>query len=225
MKSIFGITGCIFLLLYLGIALGVTTERQWVNEFDLLLINVIQAQISDPMTGLIALLTDIGGVKEIIGVTILVVVVLWIKRMYIAGLWLGGTVLLCVGMLTIMKIIIDRARPDILVIATEQSQSFPSGHATVSTIFYGLIGLTLVLLMKKLWHKIIITAIISLIISFVMLSRIYLGAHFPTDVLAGLFFGLAAVFISSSMYQLTLPYLRRFLFQMKLNDKSPFLMK
>jgi len=225
MKKTFGIIGCIFLLLYSGIVLGVLTERQWVNEFDFLLINVIQSQVSDPLSVLVAILTDIGGVKEIIAVTILVIAVLWIKRMYVAGLWLGGTVLLSVGLLTVMKILIGRARPDILVIATEQSQSFPSGHSAVSTIFYGLIGLTMVLLMKKLWHKVFITVIVSMIISFVTLSRIYLGAHFPTDVLGGLFFGLAGVFISISMYQLTLPHLQKFLLQMKLKDKSPLLMK
>src|SRR5690625_7728676 len=94
MKKTFGIIGCIFLLLYSGIVLGVLTERQWVNEFDFLLINVIQSQVSDPLSVLVAILTDIGGVKEIIAVTILVIAVLWIKRMYVAGLWLGGTVLL-----------------------------------------------------------------------------------------------------------------------------------
>lgn len=225
MKRTFGITGSVFLLIFLGITVGVITEKQWVYTFDITLINFIQAHITPSLTAVASTLTDIGGVREIIVVTILVTIVLWIRRRYIAGLWLGGTVLLCVVILTFMKILVGRERPDILVIATEQSQSFPSGHSTLSTVFYGLLGLTLLMLIKKIWQKIIIVTIISLIISFVLLSRIYLGAHFPTDVLGGFFFGLANIFISLSVYQLSLPCLQKLLFQWKLNDRSPILFK
>ena len=176
------------------------------------------------MSGLVAILTDIGGVKEIIAVTILVIAVLWIKRMYVAGLWLGGTVLLSVGLLTVMKILIGRARPDILVIATEQSQSFPSGHSAVSTIFYGLIGLTMVLLMKNFGIRFYYSHCFNDYQLCDALKNIFRCA-FPDRRARWFILWSGGCFISISMYQLTLPHLQKFLLQMKLKDKSPLLMK
>lgn len=225
MRKFFGITGCIFLLIFLGITIGVITEKQWVYTFDITLINFIQSFVSPPLTAVVSILTDIGGVREIIFLTILVTGFLFLRKWYIAGLWLGGTVLFSTVILTFMKIFVGRERPDILVIATEQSQSFPSGHSTLSTVFYGLLGFTLIILVKKISQKIIIAATASLIISFVMLSRIYLGAHFPSDVLGGLTFGSASTLISLYVYQFSLPYLQKFLLQWKLVDRSPVLFK
>ncbi|WP_462421887.1 phosphatase PAP2 family protein [Salinicoccus sp. Marseille-QA3877] len=225
MRRFSGVTGCIFLLIFLGISIGVITEKQWVYTFDITWINFIQSFITPPLTAVVSILTDIGGVREIIFLTILVTVFLFLRKWYAAGLWLGGTVLFSTVILTFIKIFVGRERPDILVIATEQSQSFPSGHSTLSTVFYGLLGFTFITLAKKTSQKIIIAATASLIIGFVMLSRIYLGAHFPSDVLGGLSFGSASTLISLYVYQFSLPYLQKFLLQWKLADRSPVLFK
>ena len=224
MKKVLGITGCIFLLIYLIIAGGVYTESKWVDTLDLALIHLIQGQITETVTAAVSILTDIGGIRQVIVLTVIVTAVLLIKKMYVAGFWLSGTMMLCPVLLTvIMKMAVDRERPDFLVLATEQSQSFPSGHTTASTIFYGLIGTALILAVKGLWKKLAITAVTLMIITFVMLSRIYLGAHFPTDVLGGFCFGIASVFLSISVYQFVLAHLQKLLLKWNLHDKSPSL--
>lgn len=222
----FNITGIIFLSIFLIISIGVITENEWVSTFDRILIEVIQSQVTEGGAAVINVLTDIGGVSETTTVTIIITVILLFRRMYAAGIWFGLTVLLSAGMLvSMMKSAIGRERPDIMVIATEQSMSFPSGHTTAATVFYGMLGLILILILKKLWAKIVIGVIASLIILFVMLSRIYLGVHFPTDVLGGLSFGLAVIFISVSVYHSALPRIQRLLLKYNLNDKSPSLIK
>ena len=105
----------------------------------------------------------------------------------------------------------------------ETSLSYPSGHTIASVLFYGFLALGLILILKKLSHKIIIGIIAALIILFIMTSRVYLGVHFPSDVLGGLFFGLASIFISVSLYQFTMPKLQKWMKKKNITDRSPSL--
>ena len=85
----------------------------------------------------------------------------------------------------IIKTAICRERPCI-----HPGYSFPSGHTAVTACFYGiLIYLTLHYVRSQFW-RIFLTTIFSLMIFMVALSRLWLGVHFLTDVLAGLCLGL-----------------------------------
>ena len=224
MKKTFSITGGVFLLLYILIAVSVVTDRQWVERIDLYFIQAIQSKVTESGAGIISFWTDIGGTEGIVILTLLVTVVLFIKKMYVAGFWFGMTVLISPGILVhLMKRLIDRDRPEFLRLAAETSQSFPSGHSTASTVFFGLSGIILILLVLKLWKRIIIAVMTLTIILFVMASRIYLGVHFPTDVLAGFSFGTSTVLLSISLYHIVRPKFQGWLRSKDIFDKSPSL--
>ncbi|CAG0948879.1 MAG: PAP2 superfamily protein [Candidatus Methanoperedens nitroreducens] len=78
--------------------------------------------------------------------------------------------------------------PDYLHKVTENNFGFPSGHAQVSSGFWGYLGIR----SKK--KQIIITG--AVIVLLVSLSRLYLGVHYPGDVIGGIIFGLMVAFIS-----------------------------
>lgn len=218
--------GFIFLFIYLIIAGSVMTNSQWVSVVDLTIIEIIQSNVTENRSTVISFLTNIGGVEEVILLTLAVIIILFIKKMYVAGFWFGMTILISPGILTsIMKLIVNRDRPQFMQLAVESSQSFPSGHSTASTVFYGLIGVSLILLVSTLWKRVVIGFVTLILIFFVMSSRIYLGVHFPTDVLAGFSFGSASVFISLSLYQLIRPTFQRLLLSKDIHDKSPLLFK
>ena len=77
-----------------------------------------------------------------------------------------------------------------MVMTVERSYSFPSGHSMSSMIFYGLIIYYICKNMKNKKLKSFLVMLLSSIIFFIGLSRIYLGVHYATDVVGGYVFGL-----------------------------------
>ncbi|MBD2253169.1 phosphatase PAP2 family protein [Nostoc parmelioides] len=102
---------------------------------------------------------------------------------------LGMATVGAVGLNFLLKELFGRARPalwDYIVNAVHYS--FPSGHAMVSTAVYGYIGYVLAKEFPQ-WRKQILASTATLILS-IGFSRLYLGVHWPTDVLAGYATGL-----------------------------------
>lgn len=86
----------------------------------------------------------------------------------------------------ILKIIIHRPRPDINNrIINALGYSYPSGHAMISTAFYGFIFYLVWKSNLKMCYKIIINSLIVILIISICFSRVYLGVHYITDVIAG----------------------------------------
>ncbi|MBN6206826.1 phosphatase PAP2 family protein [Ralstonia pickettii] len=213
--------GIIFMILFGIVSFGVFKESALIENIDSAIIEVIQTNVTDTKTAFLSILSEIGNIRLIIALTIGFVIFLFIKKWYVAGFWLGGTVLCFAAIGTkLIKKVIDRARPDILPLIEKITESFPSGHATSATIFYGMLGLVLLLITKKYWKKAVIGLAVLLLIGFILMTRIYLGVHFPTDVIGGFLYGMASVFISVGIYQRLLEPLQHMLLRFKIEDRS-----
>lgn len=217
----FLLIGCLFLLLFGIITWGVLFDSSWITAFDIAWIDRIQSFVSEGTTSFMIKATEIGNIKVIILLTVISIIVLFIMKKYAEGLWLGGTMLLCGAVaVKILKSVIDRDRPEILQLVTKTNESFPSGHSVGTTIFFGLIALIAVLASIKVWKKWLISLLSLALIFFVFTTRIYLGVHFPTDVIGGFFFGMASLWISVGIYIIVREPLRESLRKMKLHDRS-----
>jgi undecaprenyl-diphosphatase len=131
-------------------------------------------------------ITALGGFTILILIILVVLGLLLLQRKRgAAGLVFFATAL-GMGLSQLLKNLFSRERPDMVPhLVPVSTASFPSGHAMLSAIVYLTLG---VLLARFLYHrplKIYVLTIAILLSLLIGLSRIYLGVHYPTDVLAG----------------------------------------
>ena len=126
-------------------------------------------------------ITKLGNlITIVILVTILVIILPKKEKITLLSVTLTTTVIN-----NIVKQIIQRARPDHLRLIKESGYSYPSGHAMISIAVYGCL---IYFINKKLENKMIkifLTTLLIIIIISIGLSRIYLGVHYPSDVIGG----------------------------------------
>ena len=121
------------------------------------------------------------------------IITLWVQRRrtlivtWIAAFW-GGAVLE-----NILKHVVGRTRPEYgTAFLTDRSLSFPSGHAMMATVGLGM--LVYVLIVTRAidgWVRVLVIAGAAMCVLLVGLSRIYIGVHYPSDVLGGITAGSA----------------------------------
>jgi undecaprenyl-diphosphatase len=131
-------------------------------------------------------LTSLGGRAVLLLVTAAVVLYLWLARTFHA-MWMvlvaaiGGQLL---G--ASLKAVFARPRPAIVPHLTPATfSSFPSGHSMSAAAVYLTLGLLLARLTDRTRLRIYFLAVAALVTILVGISRVYLGVHYPTDVLAG----------------------------------------
>lgn len=108
----------------------------------------------------------------------------------------GAMIPLTIVVGSILKLLFERARPmtEYALNMKLQTFSFPSGHSSGSMIAYGLLALMAFGKLPQPW-SIVVGGLLLLVPLAVGMSRVYLGAHFPSDVLAGWALGLAMLIV------------------------------
>ncbi|WP_139489435.1 phosphatase PAP2 family protein [Brevibacillus dissolubilis] len=155
------------------------------------------------LTDLLSGITFLGGSGFLLPGGILLLIVLFIKGYRLETWTLLGTMGLGELLNEALKEWFARHRPSgVNLIELPDSMSFPSGHAMFAVVFYGFITYLLWRLMVKQAGGRAALLIISLPFIFSMgFSRVYLGVHYPSDVLAGYLVGTAWMLITIYTYQ------------------------
>lgn len=136
--------------------------------------------------------TALGGIGVLTLLTAAVAGFLWLKRMY-GAMWLvlGSTAGGLIASFT-LKYLFDRPRPNLVPhLSHVYTSSFPSGHSMLSATVFLTLGALLARFVESRRLKAYFL-IIALVLTFLVgLSRVYMGVHYPTDVVAGWAAGLA----------------------------------
>jgi undecaprenyl-diphosphatase len=137
-------------------------------------------------------LTALGGVAALCLVTAAVAGYLLICRKCGALLLLLAATLGGLGLSSVLKGVFDRPRPTVVPhLSYVSTTSFPSGHSMLSAVVYLTLGSLLARLVVQRRLKAYVLGVALLLTFLVGVSRVYMGVHYPTDVLAGWSAGLA----------------------------------
>ena len=138
--------------------------------------------ISDFATPIAKLITNFGGALVLIGTTVILVISIKNRRI---GLSIIANLGIVTGLNIVLKQIVQRPRPTEYRIVNETGYSFPSGHSMVSMAFYGFLIYLIYKYVKNQYLKIGLITFLSILIISIGISRIYLGVHYTSDVMAG----------------------------------------
>ena len=171
------------LIIFLLLTYLVITKKDL--RIDSIVYNFISQFINDNLTKIVKFITFLGSATIVILVTLVALITLKNKKI---GLFMGIDLIVITLFQHILKPLIGRVRPVGINLVKESSLSFPSGHSLTAMAFYGYI--IYLLYKSNLKYKKIYIILLGILILLIGLSRIYLGAHYVTDVLGGFTFSL-----------------------------------
>ena len=179
----------VFMLLFALLALAVVDSLPIVDSFNQAF-NAFVHQTRGPLDAFVITLTTIGDFLPMAGICLLVCAVLYLGRKWDSLAYFITNALLSIVCIQALKFIFAVPRPgDETLVPLPLSFSFPSAHSFCSLVIFGMIGLLIfrALYARGIARKAAMAPGIVLIIFalFIGLSRIYVGVHWPSDVLGG----------------------------------------
>ena len=166
------------------------------DGLDLAIIRAVRASALVAPLAILRQVTELGSTTAMM----VLAIVLLLSEVVARRPWSGITGAATIGLASLgnelAKGLIARARPDLIQpIVVERGYSFPSGHAALSMVGYGVAALLVARSDAPRGFKVAAAFAAGCLVALIGISRVYLGAHFPTDVLAGWLAGGAVVLI------------------------------
>lgn len=156
------------------------------RAFDLAVRDGVHAAASPPFTMAMRGVTLLGSIEFLLPLGAFVVWRLLAVGRRRDAVWLVVAALGADGIDTGLKLIFERPRPEAFFgLAEPASWSFPSGHSMASFCFYGAVAAIAMAQAPSGWKRAGLLLAAALVVFTIGFSRVYLGVHYPTDVLGG----------------------------------------
>jgi undecaprenyl-diphosphatase len=174
------------LMLFSLVAIMIRADR--LVDFDHTVIRAVQSQEAPYITSIMKFFTEIGSPKIVVILCLFIIFFLYkvlhhrMELLLFIGVVVGSPILNL-----LLKEIFQRARPDLHVLIEIGGYSFPSGHAMNAFTVYGILTF---LLWRHIFNKsgrTLLLIVSSFFIIMIGVSRIYLGVHYPSDIIGGYF--------------------------------------
>jgi len=172
------------LILFVWLAREVT--RGDALRLDTPIREAVHARSSPPLTATMRGVSLIGSEVVLVPLGVILVWRLVAAKRRRAAVVFGVAALGAEALDQIMKLLFDRPRPEpFFGLASPITHSFPSGHAMVSCCFFGVLAMILAARERSRLKRAAIFAAAGILVALMGFSRVYLGFHYPTDVVAG----------------------------------------
>lgn len=182
----------------LAIVVTINVKNGRILELDLNIYKFFSENIiNDKLTPIVKIITHIGGAKIVLVLTVVAIILIkGLKNKLFLLTGIVGTA----GLNVVLKHIIQRERPNINRLIPEKGYSFPSGHSMMSMAFYGMLIFLIFKYVKNTALKWTLIVILTILLSTIGITRIYLGVHYPSDVIGGFLVSLTYLFILTEIY-------------------------
>ncbi|HGD6227565.1 TPA: phosphatase PAP2 family protein [Streptococcus agalactiae] len=175
----------IAIILFFSLGLVIKYWPDTVIAFDQTIQESVRGQLPNLSTRFFKLITVIGNTVSQIAIAIMSVTFCYLKKWYSQARFIAVNAIISGICILSLKLIFQRVRPTLPHLVFAGGYSFPSGHSMGTFMIFGSIIILLQYYMPNSIWKLLCQGILGLLIFLIGLSRIYLGVHFPTDVLAG----------------------------------------
>ena len=177
-----------YICMFFFIVLTILVLTKAIMPLNDLITSFVISIRGDNMTKVMLTITNIARAYSLIVISILLLFFIKDKKIPLK---------VCINLIVVflssqlLKIIFRQPRPDGLALTTASGFGYPSGHAMVSLAYFGYLTYLLCKKVKSKFIKTILIIICILLILLIGFSRIYLGVHYFSDVIAGFLLGTA----------------------------------
>lgn len=212
-KQTFLTKGSFALLLFVILGYVVKFYSGQLKGFDSLLQTTLRGNLPHALTMFFSSLTSLINTPVIVTWVAVLVGLFLYKKWWSEAILLAGNLALTGILVALLKNVYQRPRPTIQHLVEEGGFSFPSGHALASTLVVGALVIIVSQRVKNRHLRHLLQVLLMVFILTIMTSRVYLGVHYPTDVLGSLFLGLG-------MLHIEFPYYDKLRFQWRFRRKQ-----
>ncbi|KAF1296688.1 phospholipid phosphatase [Enterococcus sp. JM4C] len=192
-------SSALLILVFLGYV--VRFYPSWLQGFDSVLTSVIRHPYPN-WNSFYLWVTKFGNPSTMVILTAAFLLVLLMGKRYAEALWLTINVGLIGGLVNpLIKLVFLRQRPTLEHLVLETSYSFPSGHSNASMLLFGTLIFMTPLFIQHKQVRLVVQILLGCLILSIGVSRVYLGVHFPSDVLGGFCLGLSWLLLTYPIYE------------------------
>lgn len=175
------------------------------DNFDMAVFSLAADHTSPPCTSFMRSVTFLGKHSFLVPANLLLIAffIFLKERWWVIYVLLVS--LTSLGLMSLLKNLIERRRPENPMVEGITNFGFPSGHALMSVAFYGLLALWVAATIKNKWQRWGIISFLLILILLIGYSRIYLRVHYATDVIAGFCIGICWLYFCLWLINKTKP--------------------
>lgn len=186
-----------FLCLIAFVALAENVFNREIMQIDIMGYQIMDRYfISETTIPIAKVITQLGGAFFLVALGIVLTIMIKNKKVGLA-IWINLIIVTVINFL--LKYILQRPRPTGYRIVEESGYSFPSGHSMISMAFYGFLIYLIYMNIENKKVKYGLIGLLSITIIGIGMSRIFLGVHYTSDVLAGFLISIAYVIVYANI--------------------------